>query len=192
MKIIITDIDGVVFDWETMFHTWMAEKGHTPVDGYQSMYGIHNIYDVPNAFDMVTRFNESAAIGFLDSYGDSNTVLHKFRRNGYVFIGVTAMGTEHYAQRLRVQNIQRHFPDMFSDVHFVDLKESKREILTELAKEYPGVPWVEDNVKNFELGIELGFNSFLMNHGYNQNIDAEAAGGKRVNNWQEIYDTLES
>ena len=31
MKIILTDADGVLLNWEHGFHSWMGEHGHTPI-----------------------------------------------------------------------------------------------------------------------------------------------------------------
>ena len=34
-KIILTDIDGVVLDWEEGFNVWMQHHGHNLTEGYQ-------------------------------------------------------------------------------------------------------------------------------------------------------------
>ena len=34
-KIILTDIDGVILDWEEGFSVWMEHQGFTKVEGYQ-------------------------------------------------------------------------------------------------------------------------------------------------------------
>lgn len=190
MKVILTDIDGVVLDWETRFHEWMDSLGHQRVNGYESLYGMHRIYDLPNALDLVRQFNASAAIGFLDSFRDSAQVFYQLQRKGYLFVGVTAMGTDHYAKLLRKINIDRLFPGMFSDVHFVELLETKKGILTELAKKYPGAIWAEDHIQNFEDGASLKFKAFLMDHLYNRDYDASKNGGVRVHSWKEIYDYI--
>ena len=39
-KIILTDCDGVVLDWEEGFSVWMEHHGHKKVDGYQFVYNI--------------------------------------------------------------------------------------------------------------------------------------------------------
>lgn len=186
MKVIITDIDGVVLNWEERFHEWMDKLGHERVSGYEELYGIHNIYNIPNALDLVRQFNASAAIGFLDPFRDSAQVFYQLRRKGYLFVGVTAMGTDHYAKLLRKINIDRLFPGMFTDVHFVDLHESKKEILTDLSKQFPNAIWVEDYPDNAKTGAKLGMSTFLMNHRYNREYDEQKHGIVRVHNWNEI------
>ena len=39
-KIILTDCDGVLLDWEEGFSVWMELHGHEKVAGYQVQYTI--------------------------------------------------------------------------------------------------------------------------------------------------------
>ena len=41
---ILTDVDGVVLDWEEGFSVWMEHHGHQLVDGYQFIYSIGDRY----------------------------------------------------------------------------------------------------------------------------------------------------
>ena len=43
-KIILTDIDGCVLDWEFAFHQWMEHHGHTLDD--------KNVYSVATAYNL--------------------------------------------------------------------------------------------------------------------------------------------
>ena len=43
-KYIITDIDGVVPDWEEAFSVWAEQHGHKLVEGYPSKYSIGDRY----------------------------------------------------------------------------------------------------------------------------------------------------
>ena len=43
-KIIITDCDGVLLDWETAFHKWMESHGHVLV--------AHGMYDICEQYGM--------------------------------------------------------------------------------------------------------------------------------------------
>ena len=66
-KYIITDIDGVVLDWEEGFSVWAEHPWtHSKVDGYQFKYSIGDRYGLTHqqGNQMVKTFNESAAIGF--------------------------------------------------------------------------------------------------------------------------------
>ena len=40
MKLLLTDVDGVLLDWEFAFHTWMEEHGHTAERGHKLVYSV--------------------------------------------------------------------------------------------------------------------------------------------------------
>ena len=66
-KVILTDCDGVLLNWEYAFITWMKRHGYTEVENGHVFYDIGDRYGIPK--DEKTRlikfFNESSAIGFL-------------------------------------------------------------------------------------------------------------------------------
>ena len=78
-KIILTDVDGVVLDWEEGFSVWMEHHGHELVEGYQFMYSIGDRYGMSrnNGHKLVKVFNESAAIGFLPPLRDAQYFVKK-------------------------------------------------------------------------------------------------------------------
>ncbi len=49
-----------------------------------------------------------------------------------------------------------------------------------------GYIWVEDKVKNAELGVELGLDSILMEHSFNMNHETI----KLAKNWKDIYEYI--
>jgi FMN phosphatase YigB (HAD superfamily) len=73
-RIILTDADGVLLDWEWAFNIWMQERGLVQKAGAKHYYSISDQYEnVSNAeAKKYTRiFNESAAIGFLPALRDA-------------------------------------------------------------------------------------------------------------------------
>ena len=44
-KIILTDCDGVLLDWEDAFHQWMQTQGHNKVT-HRGMYDISTQYGI--------------------------------------------------------------------------------------------------------------------------------------------------
>ena len=59
-KLILTDCDGVLLDWEYAFNIWMTEKGYTLLEPLS--YNISKRYNIPKdkANSLVKFFNESA------------------------------------------------------------------------------------------------------------------------------------
>ena len=86
-KIIPTDADGVLFNWEYAFNIWMQEHGFTTVKGYQFMYDMAERYGIPKAQvkTLIRQFNESATIGYLPALRDE-PICYKTVDEGWEFI----------------------------------------------------------------------------------------------------------
>lgn len=190
-KYILTDIDGVVLDWEESFVVWMEHLGHTLVDGYQYKYGVDKRFGLNKAItdQLVRQFNASAAIGFLPPMRDAQyyiKLLHE--KHKYKFIAVTSLSLDPYAQKLRRRNLNKLFgKNTFEDVICLDTGADKDEILIELSEKYEGCYWIEDKVVNAQLGADIGYDAILMQHGHS----LKAKGNFNiVKNWEDIYNAV--
>ena len=167
---ILTDVDGVVLDWEEGFSVWMEHHGHQLVDGYQFMYNIGERYGMSAlaGSKMVKQFNESAAIGFLPPLRDAQhyvKLLHE--RHSYDFLAITSLSLDPYAKELRVRNLNKLFGTAFVDVVCLDTGADKDLILEEYGAKYPGAYWIEDKPENALAGHVQGLNTILVEHGHN-------------------------
>ena len=186
-KIILTDIDGCVLDWEEGFSVWMEHHGHQKVDGYQFKYSIGDRYGLSyeQGNKMVRQFNESAAIGFLPPLRDAQyyiKLLHEKHR--YHFLAVTSLSTDPYAKYLRERNLRKLMGSAFKDVICLETGADKDEILEELSKKYVGNWWIEDKPVNLTEGTKRGFKGILIEHGHNMNAQID---GKVAKNWEDVY-----
>ena len=191
-KIILTDIDGVVLNWEYAFGEYMEFQGHQPVEGHNKFYSVRQKYNLPTdaSGDLVIKtFNESAAIGFLPPLRDAQYFIKKLHeQHQYQFIAITSLSLLPYAQQLREKNLKKLFGDnCFIEVNCLDTGADKDDILDVYAREYPGAFWIEDKPQNADVGIALGLQSILIEHGHNMNYDGQA---KVVINWEEIYNII--
>ena len=189
-KIILTDCDGVVLDWEEGFSIWMEHHGHTKVEGYQFIYEIGARYGMSYeaGSKLVKQFNESAAIGFLPPLRDAQyyiKLLHEKHR--YKFVAITSLSTEPYAKYLRERNLRKLMGYAFKEVICLDTGADKDEILLEYGKKYPGAYWIEDKPENVNWGIDAGLSGVLMEHGHNMDYTGHA---NVVKNWEEIYNLV--
>lgn len=185
-KIILTDIDGVVLDWEFAFTQWMETQGHDLQD--KNSYYIDKAFNIAGgkAGRLVRTFNESAAIGFLPPLRDAQyyiKMLHE--RHQYRFVAITSLSLDPYAKKLRVKNLNKLFgSNAFKKVICLGCGAPKDEALEKAAEEYPGAVWIEDKMVNADLGVSLGLDTLLMSHGHNIEYQGKA---KTVRNWEEIY-----
>ena len=190
-KVILTDIDGVVLDWEEGFSVWMEHHGHSKVDGYQFMYTIGDRYGMTYeaGSKMVKQFNESAAIGFLPPLRDAQFFVKKLHeQHQYKFICITSLSLDPYARQLRTRNLKKLMGDAFLDVVCLDTGADKDEILKEYGAKYPGAYWIEDKVKNAVHGAEVGLQPLLMKHPHIKTENTE--GIPKMSNWRMVYETV--
>jgi hypothetical protein len=189
-NIILTDVDGVLCDWEYAFDVWMREHGFNRVEGGNLKYDIGTRYgiDPEQARKLIRIFNESAAIGFLPPLRDAMYYVKRLHEeHGYVFHAITSLSRDENAQELRRMNLRKLFgATAFEKFVFLDTGADK-----DLALEPyrgSGLYWIEDKKVNCELGHALGLKSILMEHGHS--LDYHHPAIPVVKNWREIYNII--
>jgi hypothetical protein len=184
-KLILTDVDGVLLNWEYAFNIWMQRHGYKLGKNANS-YDMGERYDLTDKKkrELVKFFNESAAIGYLPPLRDAIHYVRKLHeKQGYVFHILTALSDDHQAQELRRQNLQKLFGEtVFEKFVYCDTGADKDEILEPYCGS--GLIWIEDKVENAELGLELGLDSILIEHGHNM----LTTGIPLMKDWKDVYE----
>lgn len=182
-KLILTDADGVLLDWERPFHYWMLSLGHKPSKNYRNHYNIADRYSTVKANqkkNIVSAFNNSFMIKNLPAFRDSVKVVEHLVDNGYIFHVITSISDNERAHKNRIDNLHALFgKKAFHKITCLGTGEDKDHVLSEYKDS--GLTWIEDHVKNYHLGNSMGLNSFLMLHEYNN-----VPGGKILSNWKDI------
>lgn len=189
-KIILTDVDGVLVDWEAHFTRWMAQKGVEPIPGYEHLYRMRERYgfEGEEGDRVVSQFNNSAWTRSHPPLRDAIDGVTRLAKEGYRFHAVTSLSRDEYAVQLREENLRELFGDVFVKIDCLDTGAPKTEELYELSLEYPkGTWWIEDNAKNVDDGIAVGFQGILVGHRFNQGYSGEAI---RLDTWRDIVDTI--
>lgn len=188
-RIILTDVDGVLLDWEYSFDVWMRQHGFNKVDGGNLKYNIGTRYgiDTEQGVKLIKIFNESAHMGFLPPLRDAMYYVKRLHEeHGFVFHCITSMSTDENAQELRRMNLKKLFGETaFEKFVFLATGADKDDALEPYRNS--GYFWIEDKIINAKVGHNLGLKSILMEHGHN--MDADVAFPK-VKNWREIYDII--
>ena len=186
-KVILTDCDGVLLDWEYAFDQWMKRHGYVVMaTGDYRMdvkYGIEH----KEAKKLVRMFNESASIRKLPPLRDAIYYVKKLHQeHGYIFHAITSLSNDQYSQHLRTKNLREMFGDtVFEKYVYLDTGADKDEVLEEYRN--TGCWWVEDKVENADVGLDMGLNSLLVEHHHNKNYQGSA---KTVQNWKQIYNLI--
>ena len=124
-KLILTDCDGVLLQWEDAFHRWMQINGFEQIG--KGHYNIDMMYHLPQGFSttLIKIFNESAWMGYLEPVPGSVETVKKLAEEGYKFTVVTSQSTDTVANKLRKRNLIEHFGDVFKDFVFWILGKAK-------------------------------------------------------------------
>ena len=186
-KLILTDADGVLFDWEYAFDQWMRKHEYTvEVTGDYRMdikYGL----DRKETMRLIRMFNESAVIRKLPPLRDAIHYVKKLHQeHGYIFHCITSLSKDDYSQHLRTKNLREMFGDSVFDKYvYLDTGADKDEVLEEYRDSE--CYWIEDKPENAEVGLSVGLNSILVDHEHNRDYTGNAV---RVKNWREIYNII--
>lgn len=189
-NVILTDADGVLLNWEYAFDVWMQNnRGIEKLPGVEATYEISERYGVSyeQGRTLISRFNESAHMGFLPPLRDAMHYVRKLHEeHGFVFHVITSMSTDPSAGKLRTMNLKKLFGETAIERFvYLDTGADKDAVLAEYKDtEYL---WVEDKPENAIAGQKCGLNPVLIEHGYNMNDDS---GIPRVKGWKDIYEMV--
>lgn len=187
-KKILTDVDGVVLDWETSFTTWMEQQGYSVVEP--------NVYKQATRFGItqeeadriVKQFNESAWIGFIKPLRDSVSIIDDMLCEHYHFEAITSLSTDHWAGELRRMNLERFFGRAaFRRVRCIGTGADKDDILREYDR---GHWWIEDKPANALAGLEAGHRPILIDHPFNRDFDHPDV--RRARDWKEVWQIIKT
>jgi hypothetical protein len=191
-KIILTDADGVLLNWEYAFCCWMEQHGYKQIEQGNQYYDIGERFgiDKAEAKAKCKIFNESAAIGFLPSLRDSMYYVKRLHEeHGYTFHCVTSLSLDPSAYKLRKMNLEKLFgPTAFSKLTCLDTGADKDEYLDEHYAD-TGLYWIEDKMENAIAGLNVGLKPILIEHGFNMHYSVPV-GMKKVTKWKEIYEHI--
>jgi hypothetical protein len=187
-KIILTDCDGVLLDWEFSFNLWMDGKGYTLNQDAWQNYHIHDRFniDVDHAKSLVRQFNDSAEMLNLTPLQSAVKYIKKLHEEfGYVFHVITSQTDNEAAQKLRIMNLENVFgKHVFIKHTIIGCGEDKTRSLDPYMDS--GCFWLEDKPKNADVGRSLGLQSLLVAHHYNSEDELVLKGTLRLD-WDGIY-----
>jgi hypothetical protein len=187
-KTILTDVDGVLLNWEYAFDVWMNEQGFKKQEGEEFVYGMNIRYGIEKsqAKKLIKIFNESAVMGFLPPLRDAVEYVTKMADEGWTFHAITSMSTQYHAKKLREQNLDKLFGEgVFTEVTCLGTGADKDEALS--VYKNSKMWWIEDKVENAVAGAKAGLKPIVIEHGFNMNTEH---GFPVAKNWEDIYNIV--
>ena len=94
---ILTDVDGVLLNWNKQFETWMEQEDYL-LDNPEG-YAIHRRFGISRdiATKMVKDFNEGPWLSHLETLEGAKEGVAELVENGYKFDICTAIGTNQFS-----------------------------------------------------------------------------------------------
>lgn len=164
MKQILVDIDGVLLNWPVGVKNF-AEKiiDDLPPMPESEFFRVEDWlgFSKEEGLDFLEAFHSDKEFSKLPAWTDAISVVNKLSKNGFNFHAITAAGTSDITKDLRRDNLELHYPNVIQDLHFVEVFDSKYDILKEYDKSY----WIEDTPKHAIDGAKVGHLSFFLNRG---------------------------
>jgi len=185
-KVILTDCDGVLLDWEYHFYKWLKAT-----EGLEKLHDFYNIakatgidHDVGAA--LVAKFNTSRYMLSLSPLRDAIKYVRKLHEeHGYIFHVITSQTDDINGQQYRKSNLKNVFGDVFDGFTILGCGDDKIDAL----KEWEGTEcwWIEDKVANIEMGNQVGLRGILINHTWNKNTNYKC---DRADKWKDVYNII--
>ena len=199
-RIILTDVDGVLLEWEHHFTKWLQLRSYFDKNGnrnypYKLLDSNHNDYDMSKRFGIsketisqeIREFNRSAWMGTQRPMLESQTWVKLLHAEGWTFVPITSQTSDIPGQALRKKRLGELFGEhVFSNYHILGTGADKDGALAEFHD--TGLYWVEDKPKNALAGLNYGLKPILIDHPYNKEFNHPDI--IRVNNWKQIHEIL--
>jgi hypothetical protein len=199
-RIILTDVDGVLLEWEHHFTKWMQLRSYfnkqgTRIYPYKLSDNSQDDYDMSKRFEVsketisqeIREFNRSAWMGTQRPMLESQTWVKLLHAEGWTFVPITSQTSDIPAQALRKKRLGELFGEhVFTNYQILGTGADKDGALSEFHD--TGVYWVEDKPKNALAGLSYGLKPILIDHPYNRDFNHPDI--IRVNNWQQIHEIL--
>ena len=188
MSLILTDIDGVVLQWESAYENYMKSIGLDPLHFKDRIHKIDpktlGITFTEESRRFVEQFQSDPIYGNLPPFEDALRGIHRLHSEGWTFIGITCCGTNETIVRLRHENIEKYFPNIFTKIHTLEVYDSKENCL----KQYEPAVWVDDIPRHVLSGINCNHETYwLKRYPDFGHFDPRCS---IVSNWDEIIDHL--
>ena len=193
---IAIDADDTIFDENTAVRLYMNDhygfqhsEADYHVEGpfYNFWERIWNV-DPEKMSQMYEEFSHSSYKENLEPIDGAISILKKLKEKNELVV-VTSRGQS--VVDMTYRSLESHFPDIFSDVHFVplwgsDKKATKASICNDIGASY----LIDDSVEHCKLAAEADINSILFgDYGWNrfQHLPRRIT---RCKTWQEVWRIL--
>lgn len=179
-KVFVTDVDGVLFNWQQGFFNWLNKYyDKRPRSEGSDSYYLEEWFDDLSHNDVirfVEAFNQSKHAYDLPLIPHAKEAL-EFLSNEYDIFALTAFSACKDGAGWRTEHLEQEFGKSIKGVIVLPLGSSKKDALAALR---PDV-FIDDHVRYIEEANELGIDTIIMDYRHNRHIE-----GRRISSWKEL------
>jgi hypothetical protein len=187
MKTLYTDIDLTVLDFNLVFEDFLREEcsldipfgiltGHSHLPNAIPEISNEDTFEFIHKFFVDDRFENLPALPY------TKEAFNSLHDRGWEFVGISAC-PEYVGASRRKTNLEMELGVPFREVILSGIHDCKGK---HLSKFDPTV-WVEDNTAHADMGVKLGYRTYLIDHLHNRNNTTLAT---RVTDWRQIVEEL--
>lgn len=167
-RVILTDCDGVLCNWDKGFNSFAQSKGFSMSPETEHHYSITSRFNVSfqKAAQLVEEFNSSTGISNLEPMADAVEYVHRLSEDGFKFIVVTAVGDGELSKLYRAANLQALFGSAISELYCLPVGTNKGIALGHWSES--GYFWLEDHIQQAEAGYAQGLRPILFSKPFNR------------------------
>jgi len=150
---IVLDVDQVLLDHLTRLREWVNENYDKQIVGLPDKWDASDWLQVDSydeMKDLFREFSQDFEFGTLEAMPGAKLMLDEFLREGYSLICLTACGCSEITEALRKANRMHCFGNIFDEIHFVDIDDSKVEKMLDIQDQYDVVAFIDDKPENIE------------------------------------------
>lgn len=150
---VVMDVDQVLLDYYARLREWVNKRYKKRVVGLPVEWDMTTWLQFDNkecTIAAIIEFSKSYEFGTLDAFPGADVVLHELLREGYSLIGLTACGSHPVTEALRRANLFHRFGDIFEEIHFVEMTDSKIDKMAHIQERYDVIAFIDDKPSNIE------------------------------------------
>jgi len=185
---ILVDIDETVLLASDALEDFCNERlKSSPVSSVINIQTAYNISD-ETSHNLIHDFWHSDIMRNLKPLPCALDVLPRLYRQGWDFVGITAVSDDPEVVKAREENLADVFGFKFEKVHCTGyhyMTSNGDNVKAKYLAQYEPTIWVEDSFHNAVAGALLGHTAFLINRIHNDNDDKHGLV-RRVADWYEI------
>lgn len=185
-KLILSDADGVLLNWEDGFVKYMKSFGFEMKRN--DVYNLGTAFGMPyeEAMKYAMAFNETEIFNNLEPYKDALEWVPKLAEKGFKFAIISSMSVDPVIRIHRIKNLRRLYGSCIEDMHGLNPTDDKQRVLSLWGDS--GLFWLEDHFKNASAGHEEGLRPILVDTAYNAHYQTDLfPRTSRETPWADIY-----